>query len=134
MTLQLSVAVRNAKANVFEATVGASPRLQIRSGPQPADCAAADAGTLLAEILLPADWLTAASGGQVAMNGSWTGSAIAPGVAGHFRIKDSAGATTHAQGSISTVGDGGDMTVNSVNVAAGQPIVVYSYTTTEGNA
>lgn len=134
MTYQLSAAVRNARANALESTVGASPRLQIRSGAQPADCAAPDAGTLLAEILLPADWLTAASGGQVAMNGSWTGAAIAPGVAGHFRIKDSTGATTHAQGSVSVLGDGGDMTVNSVNVALGQPIVVYSFNQTEGNA
>jgi ABC-type Fe2+-enterobactin transport system substrate-binding protein len=36
--------------------------LRIFSGSIPANCAAADAGTLLATITLPSDWLAAASG------------------------------------------------------------------------
>lgn len=55
MALQLSVAVRNARADVVESTIGASAILRIRTGPAPADCAAADAGTVLATLTLPAD-------------------------------------------------------------------------------
>ena len=63
MTVQFSVAVRNGWLDNTETTIGASPKLQIRTGAQPASCAAAATGTLLAEITCPADWMAAASAG-----------------------------------------------------------------------
>ena len=58
MTLQYSAAVRNAKLDAVETAIGASAILKIRSGAVPANCAAADAGTVLAtkgkEVELPA--------------------------------------------------------------------------------
>lgn len=97
MALQLSTAIRDARLNAIEQTVGASPILEIRSGPLPADCAAADAGVVLASMALPADWMAAASNGSAAKNGVWEDAAAnANGLAGHFRIK--AGATCHLQG------------------------------------
>jgi hypothetical protein len=99
MALQYSTAVRNACLDAVESTTGASPTLEIRSGAAPANCAAADSGTLLASMALPADWMNAASGGVKTLLGSWQdSSADGTGSAGHFRIKQ--GATCHLQGSV----------------------------------
>jgi hypothetical protein len=99
MALQYSTAVRNACLDVVESTTGASPTLEIRTGAAPANCAAADSGTLLASMALPADWMNAASGGVKTLLGSWQdSSADGTGSAGHFRIKQ--GATCHLQGSV----------------------------------
>ena len=38
MAIQFSVSVRNARLDAIETTVGASPKLQIRTGAAPADC------------------------------------------------------------------------------------------------
>lgn len=135
MTIQHSVAVRNARLDAIETTVGTSPILEIRTGAQPANCAAADSGTLLASITLPSDWLAAASSGSKAKSGTWQdSSANGTGTAGHFRIKDSGGTTCHQQGSVTATGGGGDMTVDNTSFAAGQSFTVTGYTLTEGNA
>lgn len=134
MTIQLSVAVRNAMANQLEATAGTSPKLQIRTGAQPADCATAASGTLLAELTLPSDWLAAASAGAVAKSGTWSGTAVATGTAAHFRIVDSAGTTCHMQGSVTATGGGGDATIDNTSVANGQTVTVNTFTYTRGNA
>ena len=76
MALQFSVAFRNAMLDQFETVIGASPVLEIRSGAPPTNCAAADAGTLLASLALPADWMAAASGGTKALAGTWTDAAV----------------------------------------------------------
>jgi hypothetical protein len=87
MTVQHSVAVRNARLDVWESTIGTSPILRIRTGAQPANCAAARTGTILASITLPSDWMAAASGGVKAKSGTWSdSSADAPGTAGHYEI------------------------------------------------
>lgn len=84
---------------------GAGPTLEIRSGAVPADCAAADAGTVLALMTLPSDWMAAASGGTKALLGTWQDTAAnATGTAAHFRIKQ--GATCHIQGLISAAWQG----------------------------
>ena len=135
MTIQHSVAVRNARLDAIETTVGTSPILEIRTGAQPANCAASDSGTLLASITLPSDWLAAASSGSKAKSGTWQdSSANGTGTAGHFRIKDSGGTTCHQQGSVTATGGGGDMTVDNTSFASGQSFTVTGYTLTEGNA
>ena len=48
MGIQLSVAVRNARLDVIETTIGTSAVLKIRSGTPPATCATADSGDVLA--------------------------------------------------------------------------------------
>lgn len=99
--MQASTAVRNATLDAIETAIGTTPKLQIRTGAAPANCAAADSGTLLKEIDLPSDWMAAASGASKAKSGTWSGAATGAGNAGHYRIKDSSGATTHLQGPIS---------------------------------
>lgn len=135
MTIQHSVAVRNARLDAIETTVGTSPILEIRTGAQPANCAASDSGTLLASITLPSDWLAAASSGSKAKSGTWQdSSANGTGTAGHFRIKDSTGTTCHQQGSVTATGGGGDLQVDNTSFASGQSFTVTGYTLTEGNA
>lgn len=133
MAIQYSVAVRNAILDVIETTIGASPTLEIRSGAVPANCAAADAGTVLATITLPADWMSAASAGSKALLGSWVDAAAdAAGTAAHYRIKQ--GATCHEQGTVTATGGGGDLTLDNTNIAAGQQVQITSWTRTAANA
>jgi len=134
MAAQFSTAVRNAFLDSVESTVGTSPKLQIRSGAAPANCATADSGTLLAEITCPSDWMAAASGGTKVLAGSWTVAASAAGTAGHYRLKDSAGTTCHEQGSITATGGGGDMTLDNTSIASGQTVTITAKTLTAGGA
>ena len=133
MAVQHSVAVRNARLDAIESTIGVSPTLELRSGAQPANCAAADSGTVLAIIALPSDWAAAASAGTKALAGTWQDLiADNTGTFGHYRIKQ--GATCHEQGSVSGPGGGGDIVMDSATVTAGQQVSITSFTKTEGNA
>lgn len=138
MAVQLSVAVRNARGDVLETTVGTSPKLRLYSGAQPANCAAVRTGTLVSEIALPIDWLTVASAGVKSLAGTWSGvgaAAAAAGTAvGHYAIMDSTGTTCHEQGSITVTGGGGDMTLDNVSIASGQAVNVTAFSHTEPNA
>ena len=134
MSMQLSVAARNAGLDAYETAVGVSAKLDIYSGSPPANCAAADTGTLLATLSLPSDWMANASSGAKALAGSWTGSGSVAGTAGYFRIKDSANSTCHMQGTVTLTGGGGDMTMDNTNIANGQSITVNSFNLTAGNA
>ncbi len=133
MGVQYSVAVRNAQLDAFETTVGASPKLQMRTGAPPANCAAAATGTLLCEIALPSDWMAAASAGSKAKLGTWAGTGAAAGTAAHFRLLDNAGTTCHQQGTITETGLGGDMTVDNDNIEVAQAVSVSSFTVSRGN-
>lgn len=132
MPVQLSVTLRNNRIGQVETTIGTSATLEIRTGAPPVNCAAADTGTLLATITLPADWLTAPSAGAVSRNGTWSTTGVAAINAGHFRIKT--GATCHMQGDVTATGGGGDLQLNNVNIAVGQPVEVTGFTLTDANA
>jgi hypothetical protein len=134
MALQMSTALRNARANQIATTVGASAYLQIRSGAQPSDASQADSGTLLCEIPLPATWLGAAASGAVAKSGTWSATAAATGTAAHFRLKDTTKTTTHLQGSVTATGGGGDLTLVNTSIASGQTVTINTFTSTEANA
>jgi hypothetical protein len=133
MTVQLSVAVRNARLDAIETTIGISAVLKIKTGAQPADCAAADSGTVLSTITCPSDWAAAAGSGSKAKAGTWQDtSADASGTAAHWRLYASDGTTCHAQG---TVGQGsGDLSLDNVTIVAGQTITINTFTLTDGNA
>ena len=134
MAVQLSVTARNAKLDSIETTVGTAPKLQIRTGAQPASCATADSGTLLCEMDLPSDWAAAASSGSKAKAGTWSDVGVAAGTAGHWRLKDTAGTTCHAQGTCTATGGGGDMTLDNTSIAVDQTVTVNTFTMNEGNA
>lgn len=133
MTVQLSTTVRNARLDAIETTISTAPTLEIRTGAQPANCAAADSGTVVATLALPSDWMAAAASGAKALAGTWQDtSADATGTAAHFRIKQ--GATCHIQGSVTATGGGGDLQVDNTSFAAGQSFTITAFTLTDGNA
>ena len=133
MAMQFSAVSRNAALDAIETAIGVSPTLEIRTGAAPANCAAADSGTVLATIALPSDFFAAASGGAKALLGTWQDtSADASGTAAHFRIKQ--GATCHIQGSITATGGGGDMTLDNIVLAITQAVSITAFTLTAGGA
>lgn len=135
MAIQLSVTVRNARLDSIESTIGTSAIMRIRTGAQPANCAAARTGTVLATLNLPSDWMLAASAGTKALSGTWTdSSADAAGTAAHFEIMDSTGTTCHLQGNVTATGSGGDMTLDNLVFAAAQSFTVTSFSLTDANA
>jgi len=138
MGIQYSTALRNNQLDQIEATAGANPRLRLYTGTVPANCAAAASGTLLVEMVLPADWMATASGAIKSKLGTWSGSGLdAAGFgtnAGYFRITDSAGTTTHMQGTVTITGGGGDMQLDNINIAQNQLVMVNTFVVTGGNA
>ena len=133
MAIQLSTAVRNARLDAIETTIGTSAVLKIRTGAPPADVATADSGTVLASITCPSDWAAAASSGAKAKSGTWQDtSADATGTAAHFRLYASDGTTAHMQG---TVGLGsGDLSLDNTSIASGQVVTISTFTLTDANA
>jgi hypothetical protein len=133
MSLKYSIAVRNARLDAVESTIGTAALLQLFTGSAPANCAAADSGTKLIEITLPSDWMAAASAGAKAKAGTWSGSVIAAGDAGYFRIKDSTGTDCGIQGTVTATGGGGDLTLDNITLAIGQVLTEATFTLTAGN-
>lgn len=134
MALQGSTAIRNAILDAIESTIGTLPILEIRTGAPPANCAAADTGTLLASMTLPSDWMAAASGGAKAKSGTWAdNTANNTGTAAHFRVKDSTGTTCHLQGTVTVTAGGGDMTLDDVTIEAGQAVTISTFSLTAPN-
>lgn len=131
MALQYSVAVNNARLDAVESTAGATAKLRIYTGAAPANCAAAATGTLLVDMTLPADWMAAASSGSKAKSGTWSGTGVAAGTAGYFRIVDNAGTTAHIQG---TCGIGtGDLQLDNTSIAISQTVTVNTFTLNAAN-
>jgi hypothetical protein len=135
VAIQLSTAVRNARLDAIEVTIGTAAVLEIRSGPQPATCATADSGTLIASMALASDWMAAAGAGVKALAGSWTdASANNAATAAHFRIKDTGATVCGMQGSVTITGGGGDITLDAVVITAGQAVTITSFNLTDGNS
>lgn len=138
MALQYSVAVRNARLDSVETTVGTAPLLRLYSGSAPANAAAAATGTMLCQMTLPSNWLADASSGTKALAGSWSGTGDAGAGsgtnAGYFRIYESTGTTCHLQGTVTGSGSGGDIELDNVSIASGQAVSVSSFQITAGNA
>jgi len=133
MAIQLSEAVRNARIDAIESTIGATAVLRIRTGAQPASCTAADTGTVLATLTLPANWMADASGGSADLTGTWTdASADATGTADHFRLYNAAGTACGLQGSVGTAAE--DLVVDNDSFAAGQSFTITSFVLTDGNS
>jgi hypothetical protein len=101
MTIQRSVAARDAANNAYSTTLGTtSVTLLLFTGAPPATCATADSGTVLATLALPSTPLGSSSSGVIGKSGSaWTGTASATGTAGYYRLKASGGAVVE-QGTV----------------------------------
>lgn len=135
MAIQLSVGVRNAQLDAIETEGGTSPVLAIRSGSLPANCAAADSGTVLASLSLPSDWMAAASSGSKSKSGTWQDlAANASGTAAHFRLYKSDGTTCFLQGTVGLTSSGADLELDNTNIAENQQLTVTSFTLTAANS
>ena len=135
MALKMSVTVRNAELDAVETAIGVSAVLKIRSGAPPTNIADADSGTVLATLSLPSDWMADAASGSKAKAGTWSDTeADSTGTAGHFRLYATDGTTQHIQGTVTVTGGGGDMTLDSVSITAGQTVTITGFTINAGNA
>lgn len=115
------------------ATALAGGTAELRSGPRPvAGPQAADAGTLLAVFALDGTPFTSPSGGSMSLADVplVEDSALATGVAGHLRFKDSGGAGVEDL-RVTATGGGGEATMPSTTVTAGEPVQVTVGTFTE---
>lgn len=134
MTVQFAVATRNAMLDAIEVEAGTSTILKIRTGAQPATCATADSGSVLATLNLPADYFGAAAAGVKSKSGTWEDtSADATGTAAHWRLYKTDGTTCVAQGSVSGLAGGGDLELQNVSVVATQALTITSWAFTAGN-
>ena len=133
MAIQLSTTVRNARLDQIETTVGTSAVLKLKTGSPPANCAAADSGTVIISYTLASDWAAAAAAGAKSFSSlPLVGAAIATGTLGHYRLYAADGTTCHMQGTIAT--SGGDMTVDNTSVNIAQTVNVTSWSIADGNA
>jgi hypothetical protein len=131
MVVQKSVAVRNAMLDAQETVIGVSAKVQLFTGAQPANCAAASSGTLLATFALAADWAGNAAAGVKTFTGTPVATTgLAAGSVGHYRIFDNAGTTCHDQGTVTATGGGGDATMDNPVVAASQALNLTSWSWT----
>lgn len=133
MAIRYPTATRNASAAAVAtlADAGAGPAtIEVRSGTQPASANDADAGTLLATFTLGDPSFGAPAIGVITLASvPRTTTGAAAGTAGHFRMKDSTGATV-LDGSVTATGGGGDMTLNTVTVSVGVDLGLTSGTIT----
>jgi hypothetical protein len=134
MALQYSQSVLNGKLDNIQTTISTAPLLKFYTGAEPASCATAASGTVLASQALPSSWMASAAAGAKAKAGTWAGTFSAAGTVGYFRIYDSAGTTCHMQGSVTITGGGGDMTMDNNVAASAQAFTVNSFTITSANA
>ncbi len=130
MPVQRSVAVRNAMLDAEETAIGPSALLQLRSGPQPVNCAAADSGALIAQFTLPADLAPNASNGVKTWNPVSAITVSASGTIAHYRIKSSDGTVCHQQGSCGVAAGSPDLVIDNASPNAGQTVNVQGWTVT----
>lgn len=127
--VQYSEEMANFIVQSIETIPDLGPTLKIFTGTKPANCAAADSGTQLAEVTLPGDWLTDPAGGSVSLNGTWEDlSADNSGTAGHWRLYRTADSAVCAQGTCSASGGGGDLILSTTTFTAGQPFSITTWT------
>ena len=135
MTVQWSTAVRNAVVAGWEAAIGTTPRVEFRTGAKAALTTGPAAGNLLATFVLAADWASAPADGTVTLTGlPVIVDATDEGIIGHYRITNAAGTVCHEQGTVTATGGGGDLTVDNVNVVAGQSVLITSWSKTAPGA
>lgn len=135
MSRQYATSLRNTWLDNWEAAIGSSAKIYFRTGAPPANCAAADTGTLLVEFDLVTDWAGDASAGAKTLNGlQLSANAVADGVVGHYRIKDSSGTTCYEQGTVTATGGGGDVTIQSTTITNGHEQRISAWTITAPGA
>lgn len=124
----LAAAARNAALDTLNTTIGASGKLRVYSGTQPATADAALSGnTLLADLALSATAFGAASGGTVTINTvTADASADNTGTASWATITKADGTTRIIDGSCAT--SAADFIIDNTSIVAGQNVSCTTYT------
>lgn len=99
--MQWGTTLRNAWLDLIETTVGTSMKIRFLTGAMPANCAAAETGTLICEMTCPSNYFNAASGGAMEKTGTWSGTSVATGLIGYARFLNNAGSVVHGQATTS---------------------------------
>lgn len=135
MSLTFSATLRSDRADAITAAIGSGAKIRIYSGTRPVHVSDAITGTLLAEATGGTPFAPSASSGVLTANPVTGDSAAdASGTATHFRIFKSDGTTAVLDGSVTATGGGGDMTMPSTTITAGEPVAVSSIIITEAGA
>ncbi|MFV2094829.1 hypothetical protein ACFHW1_04970 [Micromonospora sp. LOL_014] len=133
MAVRISTAARNAAADAIAALAdGGSGAgvIRIYTGSQPAGPGSAATGTLLATVTLNDPAFAAASSAEAALDVDPvpSGTAVASGTAGWFRLLDSteAGSTGLGilDGSVTATGGDGDLTLATVTITTGLTVEI----------
>lgn len=133
MTTRLATTTRNARLDALIAALGNSAQIRIFTTPRPANVAAAETGTLLAELTGGSPFAPAASSGAAAANAvTQDSSANATGTAAWCRLRTSGG-TAIMDIDVTATGGGGELELVTTSITTGQPVQISSFNLTEGN-
>lgn len=127
MAVRYANTLKHAMLDAYETGVGTSPKLKLYSGSLPGSVGSTPAGTLLATITLPSDWMSAASGGSKTKTGTWSTTGLAAGNAGCYTLETSAG-TVLEDGTVTATGGGGDVTLDNISISVGQTVTINTWT------
>lgn len=132
----LRAAARNAMGEAWKTNVGASAKLQLRTGTLPSGEPSLT-GTMLAELPLPATWMGAfgaVTAGVANLAGAWTALSVAVGTIGHAVMLTNAGVAT-GMFTVSLTGGGGEVQLNDLTVDdIDQQVDITAFSFTVGGA
>ena len=132
MTLQADSTTRNSWLTTLNTNVGINALLDIYTGAQEANCGAAPTGTLLATLTCNVGAFGDVAAGVLTARAITAATAGATGAAGHFRLRDSGGATVHLQGTVAVAA--ADLNITNTSIAIGDTVNVSSWTITAPGA
>ncbi len=130
MALRLNDNYRDVILNNGYNNIQANTELRIYTGAQPASAEDAASGTLLVAIVLPAtafnNAVATGSPIQLTKTGTWSGTAIATGVAGYFRLIH-IGNDLRLDGAVTATAGGGELELDSTTIADGSTVSVTQF-------
>lgn len=122
MALEINTALRNRQADSWGSDLN-SGFIDIYTGAQPGDPNTAPTGTLLVSCALDADAYADAVAGVAVKNGVVSGIAGNTGTAG-YAVQRNAANTRWGYGSVTTVGGGGNVELNTLTINAAQTVTI----------
>ncbi len=132
MTIDLAPQTIDAMLDALAAGLGPNAMIRIFTGAPPATCADPDSGYELVVDALADDFWAPANGGAKVLSGTWGYTGLANDTPGHFRIYGG-DYTCRIQGTVSAVGEGGDLQLVSATIEENAPVTVVALTLTSAN-
>lgn len=128
MTWRYSTTIIADRLTQLNTDIGASAKIEIFTGSQPASVATGATGTLLVTLTGNASGFGSVSGGVLTASAITGANAVATGTAGWFRIFKSDGTTACCDGAVGT--SGSDLNLNNTSITSGQAVSITSFTVT----